>query len=304
MYRSLFRRHIEPGLGARPIGEIDPAVIRGRRLALVQAGVSSTMIAKSYRLIRAMLMTAVDDSVLARNPCRIKAGGAESAPERPVLIVEQVIELSIRVPVRFRALVLVAAFGSLRWGEVVALRQRDVELSARVVHVRSAIVELSSGKLLRGEPKSWAGVRSVALPGFIVEQLREHLAAFADPGLDALAFPGIGGQPLRRSNFNRQADWSSAVAAVGAPGLHFHDLRHTGNTLAAETGASLRDLMARMGHDSMQAALIYQHRTRGADQKIADGLAALLPPDGVARGLHDGLDAGPVRPGDGEAEAV
>ena len=56
--------------------------------------------------------------------------------------------------------------------------------------------------------------------------------------------------------------WTEAVAKVGAPGLHFHDLRHTGNMLAANAGASTRDLMARMGHDSMRAALIYQHATR------------------------------------------
>ncbi|MGI5155875.1 tyrosine-type recombinase/integrase [Microbispora sp. CA-102843] len=57
---------------------------------------------------------------------------------------------------------------------------------------------------------------------------------------------------------------------VGVPGLHFHDLRHTGNTIAASAGASLRDLMARMGHDSVRAAMIYQHRTAEADKGIAD----------------------------------
>jgi hypothetical protein len=66
------------------------------------------------------------------------------------------------------------------------------------------------------------------------------------------------------------------VKKIGAEGLHFHDLRHTGNTLAAMTGASLRALMSRMGHDSMRAALIYQHRTQGADKKIADAMEALL----------------------------
>ena len=54
----------------------------------------------------------------------------------------------------------------------------------------------------------------------------------------------------------------------GAEGLHFHDLRHTGNTFAASSGAGLRDLMARMGHDSERAAMIYQHEARGADQAI------------------------------------
>jgi integrase len=77
-------------------------------------------------------------------------------------------------------------------------------------------------------------------------------------------------------NFNKRVRWVESVAAIGAPGLHFHDLRHTGNTFAAMSGASLRDLMTRMGHDSMRAALIYQHKTQGADRKIADRLEALI----------------------------
>jgi integrase len=55
-----------------------------------------------------------------------------------------------------------------------------------------------------------------------------HLAAFAEPDPGALAFPGAKGGPLRRANFNRSAAWPQAVAAIGAPGLHFHDLRHAG----------------------------------------------------------------------------
>jgi hypothetical protein len=81
---------------------------------------------------------------------------------------------------------------------------------------------------------------------------------------------------MRRSNFNRAARWPERVAAVGSPGLHFHDLRHSGNLLAAASGASLRDLMSRMGHDSMRAALIYQHATQKADRKIAQALERLL----------------------------
>ena len=106
--------------------------------------------------------------------------------------------------------------------------------------------------------------------------------------------------PIRRSNFNPLVGWLKAVEAIGAPGLHFHDLRHTGNTLAAATGVSARDLMARMGHDSMNAAIIYQHATREADRVVADALDARLralretgkkvtsdPDDGEGRGLAD-----------------
>ena len=55
-------------------------------------------------------------------------------------------------------------------------------------------------------------------------------------------------------------------------GLHFHDLRHAGNHYAARSGAGLRDLTVRMGHDSERAAMIYQHEARGADRRITDAI--------------------------------
>jgi integrase len=82
-------------------------------------------------------------------------------------------------------------------------------------------------------------------------------------------------------------DWSNLVEKIGAKGLHFHDLRHTGNTLAAEAGVSTRDLMTRMGHDSMRAALIYQHRTQGADAKITKAMEDLISDHDAAGGADD-----------------
>jgi integrase len=102
------------------------------------------------------------------------------------------------------------------------------------------------------------------LPRPVIELLQAHLDAYVGDEPDAFVFTGAAGRPLRRSNFNKAVDWREACAAIGLPNLHFHDLRHTGNTLAAATpGTSTRDLMDRMGHDSMRAALIYQHATRG-----------------------------------------
>ena len=78
-----------------------------------------------------------------------------------------------------------------------------------------------------------------------------------------------------------------ATAAADLSGFHFHDLRHTGNTLAGEAGATLRELMDRMGHASTRAALIYQHRTTHRDRLIADEISkraqAALKPSGTQR---------------------
>jgi integrase len=87
-------------------------------------------------------------------------------------------------------------------------------------------------------------------------------------------FCGPSGVPIRQSNFGKLSGWPHAVRSIGAEGLHFHDLRHTGNTFAAAGRTGIRDLMARMAHDSERAALIYQHRARGADKFITDNIDA------------------------------
>jgi integrase len=165
---------------------------------------------------------------------------------------------------------LLVTFASLRWGEAIALRRCDIDLDARTVSIRRQYVELS-GQLVIGPPKSRAGVRVVGIPRSVVAPLREHLAAYVGVDSAALVFTGPRGGVLRRGNFRRGSGWAAAVAKLGVPGLHFHDLRHTGNMLAAP-GASLADLKARMGHPSARAAMIYQHATAAADQAIADAL--------------------------------
>ncbi|MDQ6849167.1 MAG: tyrosine-type recombinase/integrase [Actinomycetota bacterium] len=194
------------------------------------------------------------------------------------------------MPARYRALILVTTFASLRWGEVSALRRSDFDLAAGLVVVRAAFVERSDGSLELGPPKSRAGLRAVVLPAFVSRALAAHLDEYTAEDPTALVFTGPTERPLRRSNFNKSTAWHSTVAAIGAPGLHFHDLRHTGNTLAAGTpGTSTRDLMERMGHDSMRAALIYQHATRDADRRIAESLDrhfGTFESGEVARSLH------------------
>lgn len=180
---------------------------------------------------------------------------------------------------RYRALVLLATFASLRWGEAIALRRCDIDLRAGTVRVRASFVERSNGSIVLGPPKSKAGLRVVGVPRVIRPMLAEHLSMFVGPTAGALLFPGAKGGPLRRGNFNKQSGWPQAVAAIGADGLHFHDLRHTGNTFASASGAGLRDLMARMGHDSERAAVIYQHAARGADEAITDAIDAHVEAD-------------------------
>ncbi len=95
--------------------------------------------------------------------------------------------------------------------------------------------------------------------------------------------PYLGTCPLDKINsqtiriWRQQLGRADLVVKAGLPaGFHFHDLRHTGNNLAASSGASTRELMHRMGHGSMRAALIYQHATSQRDREIADALGARI----------------------------
>ncbi|MEU7008393.1 tyrosine-type recombinase/integrase [Streptomyces sp. NPDC046332] len=88
-------------------------------------------------------------------------------------------------------------------------------------------------------------------------------------------FRGPRGGLLRRTNF--RDDWTAARTKAGVSGdVHFHDLRHTGNTLASSAGASTRELMTRMGHSTTRAALIHQHMTSDRDQHIAGKLGEMI----------------------------
>ena len=79
------------------------------------------------------------------------------------------------------------------------------------------------------------------------------------------------GTPIRHSNFYRRV-WLPAARKAGLPSVHFHDLRHTGNTLTADAGANLRELMERMGHSSTRAALVYLHSTTERQRTLADAV--------------------------------
>jgi len=277
LYTWLLRCHISPYLGGVPLGKLDTALIREWRARLLGNGVSHSTTAKAYRLLRAVLMTAVnEDGILPRNPCRIPGAGEEKPPERPVLTAREVFALADEMPKRLRAMVLLATFASLRYGEITALQRKDIDTGTGVVRVRQAFVELDRGGLLLGPPKSRAGRRSVAVPESVMPAIRDHLAEYVPDDPEAWVFTGPRGGPIKRSNFNPLAKWKDAVNKIGKPGLRFHDLRHTGNTLAARAGASTKELMARMGHDSMAAAIIYQHATSEADRAIAQAVNAHL----------------------------
>jgi integrase len=267
LYDYLLRTHITPHFTAVTIAGVTLARVRRWRKTLLDSGVSEVTTAKSYRLLRAILNTAVDDGLIRSNPCRVKGADKETSLERPVLTVAQVFALADAIGPRYGSLVLLATFASLRWAELAALSPDDIDTEACTVRIVRQIDYRPGGGHSFGPPKSRAGRRVVSFPDLIASELRQHLDGL-DPSA-ALVFTSPAAAPLRHSNFYRRA-WMPALKAVGLEGVHLHDLRHTGNQFSADAGANIRELMERMGHDSTRAALIYLHSSAERQRAIAD----------------------------------
>lgn len=272
---AIVRLHIAPHLGEMALADIRDPHIRRWYKRLGDSGVGAATIARSYQLLKSILNTAIEDEIIRRNPCRIKGAAVYKSEERPVLTITEVYTLADKITVRYRALVLLGTFTGLRWGELVGLQRRNVDLEACTVRVESIVVELGSGRMLTNQaPKSEAGRRTVAFPAELKPVMEAHLADFVEAGTTAHVFTSPRGLVLRRANF--RATWLEAIEAAGLSDVRFHDLRHTGATIAAQTGATLKELMRRIGHSTEKAALNYQHASQGRDQEIASALDKLI----------------------------
>jgi integrase len=273
-YHTTLSRYLRPAFDSYPLGRIDVLTIRTWLARLEAEGVGQATRAKAYRLLARILGAAVEARYLAVNPCSIRGAASDGTSEMRIATVEQVAVIAERVPARYRALVLVAAFGGLRWGELAGLRRKRIDLEAGTVTVAEQLVEVN-GAFSIGPPKSAAGRRTVALPAVVVAALAEHLANYTEESPDAFVFLSSRGRHLRRSNFNRRV-WQPATQAAGIEGLRVHDLRHTAGTLATAAGGSLREVMHRLGHATTVAAVRYQHVMAERDAAIARELNRLI----------------------------
>jgi integrase len=290
LYRQTFARHIVPSLGNLRLDKVTPDIVRDWHATLKeslsaelraqnradrasQVRDGSSTVARSYRLLRSIFGTAVDDEVIPRNPCKIKGAGNAKAAERPTLSLPEVQELTQAMPDRYKALVQLLVWSGIRIGEAAALQRRDLHLpgNSPTLTVRERVYKVK-GIYELDTPKSKAGVRTIALPPHLVPIMSEHLGTYtkSDPG--ALVFTTRTGSCMLNS-FG--GSMRRALDHIGRRDVRAHDLRHTGMTLAAESGASLPELKHRLGQSTTAAAEGYLHSTQDHGRRIAQRMSEL-----------------------------
>ncbi len=266
-YRTILDRFLLPEFGDTDLTAILAADVRTWHAQLETGKVFA---GQAYGLLRSILRTALVEGLITSSPCVLR----KTSPKRQIKIkpakLDELDKLVEAMPERYRLMVHLAAWCALRYGEVAALRRSDVDVKAGVVHVVHGVTWVA-GRPQEGDPKSDAGKRDVAIPPHLLPAVKAHLERHTAWGRDGLLFPNRAGNFLSPASF--YLFWWPARSAAGRPDLRFHDLRHTSATWAAQDGATLAELMHRLGHSSPAMALRYQHAAADRDQLIAAKLS-------------------------------
>jgi integrase len=300
-YQALLDGRILLHLGEMPMRHITEDVVRDW-LDVQLPQNTPVANAHAYALLCEILKAAARKDTAIKPPQIDGAAKAKTKHKAEPATVEELAIIVENMPEKHRLLVLLMAWCALRFGEATELRRKDLVLGGGNprIKVRRGVV-LVGGERKVTTPKSDAGDRDVTIPPHLVPQIQEHLARFAQPGLEGLIFPSESGGHLAQSTLNGKpgrrrrikgrmvnesaSGFCKAREAAGRPDLHIHDLRHTGATLAALTGATIAELMERLGHSTPAAAMRYQHVARGRAKAIAEGLSVFAEArsEGVAK---------------------
>ena len=286
-YRNLLDARILPELGDLPMTALDATTLAAWRDNLPN---TPTMNAHAYALLRGILAAAAKRDPRITPPAIPGAAKAKTRHKVEPATLAELATIVENMRDRHRLAVLLMSWCALRFGEVTELRRQDVDLRRGKLRIRRAVV-LVEGERIVSTPKSAAGVRDVTIPPHLVPTITDHLERFAQPGPSGLLFPADHGGHLSQSTLNGKpgrrriikgriinessSGFCRAREAAGRPDLRLHDLRHTGAVLAAQTGATLAELMARLGHSTPAAAMRYQHAARDRDREIAAALSRM-----------------------------
>lgn len=279
-YRRDLDRYILPVLGDLALRRLTPAAIDAflaHELAPEPEGrgLAPSTVNRHYRTLHRMCAVAVTRTKLAQNPCTLVEVPTVPKSEMRFLTLDQVEQLADAIAPRYRAWVLVAAYGGIRWSEGVGL-QRAMLIDGDTLAIGSQLIRRADKSWDRSEPKTARGVRKVRLPAGVADELAAHVLEYVGSDPTALMFPNRLGSPMNGPSFTGNV-FKPALRRAGIDDqVRIHDLRHTAVALAVEAGAHPKAIQARMGHASIQVTLDrYGHLFPEMDGRVAEGLDGL-----------------------------
>lgn len=268
-YRDLLDRLIYPTLGATSLPDVATRETFEGWYYSLDVKASPVQTAHAYDLVRSILRTAHKAGLVVGVP---EIDGASATKRRRrrmhLLSLDELAALTAAMPEKYRLMVTLYAWCAVRFGELTALRKRDINLRDEVIHVERGVT-FADGEWHEDTPKSGEG-GDVEIPPHIMQDVKSHIRSLK---ADDLLFPAAGGGYMAKSTFHTV--FNTAKKRIGRPDIRPHDLRHLGSVLAASAGASPAELMERLRHKTAQASQIYWHVAQGRGRQIADRMSEL-----------------------------
>jgi len=282
-YRQLIKSQIAPYLGAKRLQRLIRLDIEGWHNALHQSGLAARTIGHAHRLLHKALRDAESDGLVVKNVCRLQK--TPKVAEREMVIVQDVPGFIAKIRgSRLYVPALLALVTGMRFGEVLALRDRSVDLDKKVIHVREAVEETKAHGIRIKSPKTKAGRRDITLPDIAVEALSEHRRQLLETRMklgigklpdNALLLTTLEGRPLRPCTASK--DWGRVAESIGMPEITFHALRHTHASQLIASGVDIVTISKRLGHAKPSITLsTYAHMFDTDDRKAAAAINAAL----------------------------
>ena len=269
-YRRLLDDYVLDEFGSHQLGQIKSRQVQAWYDGIAREHQSTA--AGAYRLLATVFNAAIRDEVIVRSPCKVEGGSREQVSKRPTMTRAELQAALNATPEPARLALMLAVWCQLRRSEILGLQRGDIDTAKGTVKIERAWLLTAEGKTSEGPPKTEAGARTVYMTPDVREAMKTHLANYTRPESEAWLFDR-NGRPMHPRTFERV--WTRARVIAGRPDLHLHDLRHTGLTWVAQTGATTAELMRQAGHASPAAAMRYQQAEDGRAKALAEALGNL-----------------------------
>lgn len=268
-YDRVIRLHLADRFGSVPVGMLTAPRMR-RLFAELTAETTAWTAHMAYRMVRRVTRQALAEGLLQRDPLHgVKVATPERKPIKP-LTPDEVQALADAIAPRFRCMVLLAAWGGLRIGELGALTPMD--LRGDVVTISKALQTPAGGSKV-GPPKTASSRRRVTLPSWVAHELREHIVRAEVTTREIFTLEN--GSLVTHENF--QGHWRKACRQAGIE-ARFHDLRHTAVAILIQQGAHPKLIQSRLGHASITMTMnTYGHLFPTDDADAAARLEQFAP---------------------------
>lgn len=276
-YESMFKNDIQPALGGKPLQSVTRDDIRDWYFSMLKAHRGRDKCNRdTYQLLSTIFNQAVREELIEVSPASIE-GASKQPPakkEQEIPTPAEFAKFVAKVPAVYKAPVLIAAGCSFRIGEWCELRRKDVVRDGNVWRFRVQRQYSRSTRSVKHYLKSKRN-RWVTIPDSCVPALRQHMEKLSQPGREGLLFPNEDGDRVDCGRFNRMLK-DVCEETLGHTNIHSHILRHYGGTEFARAGGSLAEVMARLGHSTVAAALKYQHASQARDIEVANRIVMPL----------------------------